>query len=203
MKYRAGLKKNYFADYGRMGTAVPLNYCFHGDKVEIGPYCLSHDYLCPMTIWGLIKRSHCLCDWSKKVREERLTLWDGLVYLRIYGQFAHCSVDCKYSQYLKQSDSGSVCCFSLIVWPALGWRSLNTSTGHIKHTNSHDRGNPLILSLGFYYFLRECALSFVNARANARERVRAHTLRADKFFESPGAPACSHAHWSIRLACVL
>lgn len=49
-----------------MGTKLLLNYWIHGDKVEIGPNSLSHDYLCPMTIWGLIKRSHCLHDWSKK-----------------------------------------------------------------------------------------------------------------------------------------
>lgn len=56
----------YFTDYGRVGTKLLLNYWIHGDKVEIGPNSLSHDYLCPMTIWGLIKRSHCLHDWSKK-----------------------------------------------------------------------------------------------------------------------------------------
>lgn len=187
-----------------MGTAVTLNYCFHGDKVEIGPYCLSHDYLCPMTIWGLIKRSHCLCDWSKKVREERLTLWDGLVYLRIYGQFAHCSVECKYSQYLKQWAWQWVrLLFSLYCLTGPRLKIPQHINWTHKHTNSHDRGNPLILSLVFYYFLRECALSFANARAKARETVRAHTLRADKFFESPDAPAYSHAHWRITLVLVL
>lgn len=55
-----------------MGTELLLNYWIHGDKVEIGPNCLSHDYLCPMTIWSLIKRSHCLPDWSKNADEERL-----------------------------------------------------------------------------------------------------------------------------------
>lgn len=39
-------------------------------KVEIGPNSLSHDYLCPMTIWCLIKRSHCLHDWSKKKKKK-------------------------------------------------------------------------------------------------------------------------------------
>lgn len=67
---KKSLKKNilvvffffYFNDYGRMGTELLLKYYIHGDKVEIGPNCLSHDYLYPMTIWGLIKRSHCLPD---------------------------------------------------------------------------------------------------------------------------------------------
>lgn len=60
----------YFTDYGRVGTKLLLNYWIHGDKVEIGPNSLSHDYLCPMTIWGLIKRSHCLHDWSKKKKKK-------------------------------------------------------------------------------------------------------------------------------------
>lgn len=60
----------YITDYGRVGTKLLLNYWIHGDKVEIGPNSLSHDYLCPMTIWGLIKRSHCLHDWSKKNSDE-------------------------------------------------------------------------------------------------------------------------------------
>lgn len=60
----------YFTDYGRVGTKLLLNYWIHGDKVEIGPNSLSHDYLCPMTIWGLIKRSHCLHDWSKKKKTQ-------------------------------------------------------------------------------------------------------------------------------------
>lgn len=74
----------YITDYGRMGTELLLNYWIHGDKVEIGPNCLSHDYLCPMTIWGLIKRSHCLPDWSKNSDEERLAqLGDDCFYLHL------------------------------------------------------------------------------------------------------------------------
>lgn len=62
----------YFTDYGRVGTKLLLNYWIHGDKVEIGPNSLSHDYLCPMTIWGLIKRSHCLHDWSKNKKIKKI-----------------------------------------------------------------------------------------------------------------------------------
>lgn len=71
-----------------MGTELLLNYWIHGDKVEIGPNCLSHDYLCPMTIWGLIKRSQCLPDWSKNSEEERLAeLRDDCFYLHLSAEF--------------------------------------------------------------------------------------------------------------------
>lgn len=75
----------YVTDYGRMGTELLLNYWIHGDKVEIGPNCLSHDYLCPMTIWGLIKRSHCLPDWSKNASIS----WGTTVFIYIFIRSVH------------------------------------------------------------------------------------------------------------------
>lgn len=96
----------YITDYGRMGTELLLNYWIHGDKVEIGPNCLSHDYLCPMTIWGLIKRSHCLPDWSKNSEEERLAqLGDDCFYLHL------CPLSLSSSRTLQSSPLSHKICF--------------------------------------------------------------------------------------------
>lgn len=41
---------NYLTGYSHRETSA-INYCFQEDMVGIRPCCLSHDCICPMTIW--------------------------------------------------------------------------------------------------------------------------------------------------------